>query len=249
MPGGGKLTIRTGNAITTQPTRSEDPPAGEFGFLDIIDTGHGMPPQVQARAFEPFFTTKEVGLGSGLGLAQVLGVAQQLGGGVSIRSVLNAGTTVRVFLPRALLAPGRPIRPEPPTRAEDWLADVRLLLVDDDADVREIAGAMLSEMGATVTAAESGAAALLHLRTGLNVDLVLADLTMAQVNGLELAREIAALLPDLPVVLMTGYAASGAADAGANIRATLQKPFRADTLGKVLAGVLGRSTAALGTLA
>jgi signal transduction histidine kinase len=245
MPGGGKLTIRTGNARTGSPLRAEDPPAGEYALLDISDTGHGMTPQVQARAFEPFFTTKEVGLGSGLGLPQVLGVAQQLGGGVSITSVVDKGTTVRVYLPRATAAPGRTQRQEQPAGAGDWLAGARLLVVDDDSDVREIARDMLAEMGASVIEADGAAAALLHLRTGAGVDLVLADLTMPHVNGLELASEIAALLPDLPVVLMTGYGVSAANNAGSNIRATLQKPFRADTLGKLLAGVLGRNADAL----
>jgi len=240
MPGGGKLTIRTCNMRTGPPRRAEDPPAGEYAVLDISDTGEGMTPQVQARAFEPFFTTKEVGLGSGLGLPQVLGVAQQLGGGASIISAVGQGTTVRVFLPRASAAPGRPMRAEQPAGAGDWLAGVRMLVVDDDADVREIAREMLTEMGARVTEADGAAAALLHLRTGAATDLVLADLTMPHMNGLELAREIALLIPTLPVVLMTGYGASAMEASGGNIRATLQKPFRADTLGKLLAGVLGR---------
>jgi CheY-like chemotaxis protein len=247
MPGGGKLTIRTGNVRTGAPLRAEDPPAGEYAVLDISDTGHGMTPQVQARAFEPFFTTKEVGLGSGLGLPQVLGVAQQLGGGVSIISGAGQGTTVRVYLPRANAVPGRPMRAEQPVGAGDWLAGVRLLVVDDDADVREIAREMLAEMGASVTEAEGAAAALLLLRTGTEVDLVLADLTMPHVNGLELAREIALFMPQMPVVLMTGYGASAMESSGGNIRATLQKPFRADMLGKILAGVLGRDPAKVAT--
>jgi DNA-binding NtrC family response regulator len=122
----------------------------------------------------------------------------------------------------------------------EMLAGTRLLLVDDDADVREIAREMLEEMGATVSDAENAAAAMLRLRTGGVIDLVLADLTMPQTTGIELAREIATILPDLPVVLMTGYGASAMADQGPNIRGTLQKPFRADTLGKLLAGLLGR---------
>jgi DNA-binding NtrC family response regulator len=84
---------------------------------------------------------------------------------------------------------------------------------------------------------------MLRLRTGGEIDLVLADLTMPHTTGIELAREIATILPNLPVVLMTGYGASAMADQGPNIRATLQKPFRADTLGKLLAGLLGRQEA------
>ncbi len=240
MQGGGRLTIRTSNVQTGAAVRAEDPPPGDYTVLDVADTGCGMPPHVLARAFEPFFTTKEVGLGSGLGLPQVLGVAQQLGGGVAITSQPGHGTNVRVFLPRAAAAPGSTVRPEKPVATAELLAGMRLLLVDDDSDVREIAREMLEEMGATVSDAENAASAMLRLRTGDVIDLVLADLTMPQTSGIELAREIEAILPDLPVVLMTGYGASAMGDQGPNIRATLQKPFRADTLGKLLAGLLGR---------
>jgi PAS domain S-box-containing protein len=240
MAGGGRLTIRTGCARTGPPTRAEDPPAGEYAVLDVSDTGTGMPAQVLARAFEPFFTTKEVGLGSGLGLPQVLGVAQQLGGGVAITSHPGQGTNIRVYLPRAFGPPGSSARPEKPAASAEMLSGTRLLLVDDDSDVREIAREMLEEMGATVSDAENAAAAMLRLRTGGDIDLVLADLTMPQTTGIELAREIAIILPDLPVVLMTGYGASAMVDQGPNIRGTLQKPFRADTLGKLLAGLLGK---------
>jgi CheY-like chemotaxis protein len=240
MAGGGRLTIRTGCTRTGPPARAEDPPAGEYAVLDVSDTGTGMTAQVLARAFEPFFTTKEVGLGSGLGLPQVLGVAQQLGGGVAITSHPGQGTNIRVYLPRAFAAPGSLARPEKPASSAEILSGTRLLLVDDDSDVREIAREMLEEMGATVSDAENAAAAMLRLRTGGHIDLVLADLTMPQTTGIELAREIAIILPNLPVVLMTGYGASAMVDQGPNIRGTLQKPFRADTLGKLLAGLLGR---------
>ena len=240
MQGGGRLTIRTTCARTGAPGRAEDPPAGEYAVLEIADTGSGMPPHVLARAFEPFFTTKDIGLGSGLGLPQVLGVAQQLGGGVSITSQVGRGTIVRVFLPRASSEPGSPARPEKPAHATEMLAGTRLLLVDDDGDVREIAREMLEEMGATVSDAENAAAAMLRLRTGGDIDLVLADLTMPQVTGIELAREIATFLPNLPVVLMTGYGVSAMPEQEPNIKGMLQKPFRADTLGKLLAELLGK---------
>jgi len=244
MPGGGRLTIRTANARTGPPIRAEDPPEGEHAVLNVSDTGEGMPPQVLARAFEPFFTTKEVGLGSGLGLPQVLGVAQQLGGGVTIASQPGHGTTVRVFLPRALATPSLVPKTSQKTRAHaDMLLGARLLLVDDDADVRSVAREMLIGMGATVTEADSAAAALLHLRTGGATDLVLADLTMPQVTGVELAEEIASFLPDLPIVLMTGYGAATIGDPGPHIRALLQKPFRADSLARTLAKHLGRDIA------
>ncbi len=235
MPGGGTLTIRTARVRTGAPTRAEDPPAGDYATLHVSDTGQGMTPHVLARAFEPFFTTKDAGRGTGLGLPQVLGVAQQMGGGVSIASREGAGTTVSVFLPRSGGQAQVASRPEPVARPV--LDGARVLVVDDDLDVRMVTRAILEELGGVVMEAESGAAALLVIRT-LRVDLVLADLTMPNMTGIELADEVARLAPDLPVVLMTGYGPDALADPGPHIRDTLQKPFRADALARALAGAL-----------
>ena len=235
MPGGGTLTIRTARVRTGPPNRAEDPPAGDYATLHVSDTGQGMTPHVLARAFEPFFTTKDAGRGTGLGLPQVLGVAQQMGGGVSIASREGAGTTVSVFLPRCGGHAQAASRPEPVARPV--LDGARVLVVDDDLDVRMVTRAILEELGGVVTEAESGAAALLVIRT-LRVDLVLADLTMPNMTGIELADEVARLAPDLPVVLMTGYGPDALSDPGPHIRDTLQKPFRADALARALSGAL-----------
>lgn len=238
MPGGGRLTIRTANACLPPPFRPEDPPEGEHAVLFVGDTGDGMSASVLARAFEPFFTTKDVGRGSGLGLPQVLGVAQQMGGGVAISSVPDEGTEVRVFLPRALQAPAEVPRPPAVEAPPGLLRGARLLLVDDDADVREIARVMLEELGAVVVEAESGAAALLHLQTE-RFELVLADYTMPKMTGMDLAEEIARIMPGLPVLLMTGYGSIAVSDPGPHIRATLLKPFRTEALSQVLMRELG----------
>ncbi len=236
MAGGGTLTIRTARVRTGPPMRAEDPPAGDYATLHVSDTGHGMTPHVLARAFEPFFTTKDAGRGSGLGLPQVLGVAQQMGGGVSIASREGAGTTVSVFLPRAGSQIQAATRPEPVARPA--LDGTRVLVVDDDLDVRVVTRAILEELGSVVIEAESGAAALLALRTR-RVDVVLADLTMPNMTGIELATEVARLALDLPVVLMTGYGPDALADPGPHISGTLQKPFRAEELAVALADALG----------
>jgi len=102
MQGGGTITIATRNAVLGPPTRPEEPQPGEYVALAVADTGTGIAPDVLARVFEPFFTTKEIGKGSGLGLSQVLGLTQQLGGGVRIDSEPGQGTTVSVYLPRAV---------------------------------------------------------------------------------------------------------------------------------------------------
>ena len=101
MPDGGAITLATANATTGRPERPEHPPAGEYVMVSVADTGCGIPPAILDKVFNPFFTTKEVGKGSGLGLSLVLGVAQQLGGGVRHRNAPGAGTTVKVYLPRA----------------------------------------------------------------------------------------------------------------------------------------------------
>jgi PAS domain S-box-containing protein len=242
MPGGGRIAIGTASVRHGVPLRPEDPQAGDYTVLTVTDTGCGMAPAVLARAFEPFFTTKESGRGTGLGLAQVLGVAQQLGGGARIDSIQGQGTTVSVFLPRATdrpaLRPGPAAALEPPKA--QLLQGTRLLLVDDDMDVRSVSRGMLEDLGAIVSEADSGAAALLLLRTGPMADLVLADLTMPAMSGLELAGHIAALQPTLPVVLMSGYGTEAIGPQPAFVRATLQKPFRSSDLALVLAVALGR---------
>ena len=239
MPNGGSLTIQSACVRTGQPSRAEDPPPGEYAVLQVCDNGEGMSQAVLARVFEPFFTTKAAGRGTGLGLPQVLGVARQMGGGVTIASAPGAGTTVSVYFPRAVTQEAVTQTPQPAPAVERRLAGARVLLVDDDTDVRLVARAILEEMGGTVIEADSGAAALLVLRTR-SVDLVLADLTMPKMSGVELAAEVAAIAPALPVVVMTGYGLDTLAETEGHVAATLQKPFRAETLAGILARVLGQ---------
>jgi CheY-like chemotaxis protein len=239
MPGGGRLVISTGNAHLGPPRRAEEPPAGEYVALRVTDNGQGMPPDVLNRVFEPFFTTKDVGRGSGLGLPQVLGVAQQLGGGVIIDSTVGVGTTVSVFLPRAATeaAPVRRATLAPPKPRA--LQGVRMLLVDDDDEVRQVARVMLEEMGSLVIEADCGAEALLRLQANPAIDLMLVDYTMPQMTGVELAHQVRLKLPGLPVVLMTGYSAATLGEAGPDVFEILQKPFRAEALAETLLRALG----------
>jgi PAS domain S-box-containing protein len=246
MPTGGLLSIGTGNATVGPPHRAEEPPAGEYAVLIVTDSGTGMAPEVLAHIFEPFFTTKDVGRGTGLGLPQVLGVVQQLGGGVAVDSVPGQGTVVRVYLPRARVQPadivGRSARKAPaPPPLPAPLKGVRLLLVDDDQEVRQVARAMLEAMGGMVTEAAGGAEALLRLRTDSDIDLVLADYTMPEMTGMDLAVQIAAVAPSVPIVLMTGYSAAALGSTTPHVRAVLQKPFRVEQLATALRQALGRS--------
>ncbi|WP_156311894.1 response regulator [Methylobacterium platani] len=209
--------------------------------LTLADTGEGMPPEVLARAFEPFFTTRPQGKGTGLGLAQVYGTAQQLGGAVTLRSRPGEGTTVSMYLPRA----------EPTAR--DGPADgrfetpnsneaARILVVDDDPQVRAMAVASLEELGDAVDEVLDGSDALRLLRAGSRFDLLLTDYAMPGMTGTELAGRAQAVDPGLGVLLMTGYADAAAVPAGT--LPVLRKPFALDDLRsaveRLLAGRPGR---------
>jgi PAS domain S-box-containing protein len=243
MPVGGAITIETGNATVTTRERPEEPPPGEYAVVSVADRGSGIAPEILEKVFEPFFTTKEIGKGSGLGLSQVLGVAQQLGGGVRIDSTLGQGTVVRVYLPRALSASGVSEEPAAGTPFGENSGG-RILLVDDDTEVRTVAAAMLREAGHDVVEAGSGGAALERLETcGRNIGLMIADIVMPGMSGTELARIVRAARPDLPVLFITGYAGASAPADELGADRLLRKPFRAAELTAKAAALLGPAAA------
>ncbi|MGZ6038698.1 MAG: response regulator, partial [Phenylobacterium sp.] len=205
MEVGGTLTVETGNVTLGAPIRPEEPGAGEYVMVAVTDTGSGMTAEVLAKVFEPFFTTKEIGKGSGLGLSQVFGLAKQSGGGVRIDSTPGEGASVRVFLPRAASAPE--------ADAVDGLSadepapkNLKVLLVDDDSAVREVTAGLLQDLGYRVVEAGSGGAALDMLDRQAEIDLLLLDFAMPGMNGAEVAREVHARRPGLPILFVTGYA-------------------------------------------
>src|SRR5215472_15208053 len=159
MPDGGVITVETVNARRGPPLHSEEPAEGDYVVVQVHDTGIGMAPEVQARAFEPFFTTKPPGEGSGLGLSQVFGTARQSGGGVQIASSPGSGTSVSVYLPRAIIE----VAPSS-VRAADVsgprTTGALVLVVDDDAAVRTITCDILKDLGYSVLQADGGASAL-----------------------------------------------------------------------------------------
>lgn len=232
MEVGGALTIETSNVVlTSEPQRPEDPSPGHYVVLSVSDTGAGMTPDVLAKAFEPFFTTKDIGKGSGLGLAQVYGFAKQSGGGVKIESRRGEGTRVQVFLPKA---DGAPLAEE----GAEWRplgasGACTVLLVDDDTAVREVAGAMLEDLGCTVIGAGSGGAALDILTSGERIDLILSDYAMPGMNGVEVERAAADLRPGVPLIFMTGYADLTALRHVGEER-IIRKPFRDGELARKL---------------
>jgi CheY-like chemotaxis protein len=237
MPIGGALTIETTNA-TMGPARSpHDPPAGEYVVISVTDAGTGMSPEVLEHAFEPFFTTKGPGKGSGLGLAQVYGFAKQSGGGVRIDTQIGEGTSIKVYLPRADRLPHRAAE----TAALRDAAEpgrLRVLLVDDDSDVRDVTAGMLEDLGYHVTAAASGPAALDLLDHGAAFDLHLFDFAMPGMNGVELARQVETRKPGVPTVFVTGYADSKAMDEIGR-RPVVLKPFQPGSLAATLRDAIG----------
>jgi len=195
-----------------------------------------MPPEVLAKAFEPFFTTKEVGKGSGLGLAQVYGFAKQSGGGVRIDTTEGEGTSVKVFLPRAAAA----AQPEEEPRQAVLDAEPggrTVLVLDDDSAVREVTAGILQDLGYRVVEAGSGGAALDMLDKQSQIDLLLVDFAMPGMNGAEVAREVHARRPDLPILFVTGYADTEAL-AAAGDDGILRKPFVQKELAAKLRSVL-----------
>jgi len=206
---GDSITLETANATVGPPQNAHEPPAGEYVVVSVTDNGTGMTKEVLAKAFEPFYTTKEIGKGSGLGLSQVLGFAKQSGGGMRIESRVGEGTSVKIYLPRAM-------RSDVPLPSESIGAPKRsvkgavILLVDDDSAVREVTASILRDLGHVVIEVGSGGGALDLLDRSAHIDLVVLDFAMPGMNGIEVARQVRAKVPSRPVVFVTGYADTSA---------------------------------------
>jgi signal transduction histidine kinase len=239
MQVGGSLTVEIGNATLGVPLQPEEPPPGDYVAVRVSDTGSGMSDEIRAKAFEPFFTTKEVGKGSGLGLSQVLGFAKQSGGGVRIVSQLGHGTSVSIYLPRAMAEAARPAHAAAHRPAGE-LTGARILLVDDDNAVREVTRAMLTELGCEVTEAGSGGAALDALQRDPDVDLMIVDFAMPGMNGAEVARLVNAKRPGLPVLFVTGFADRSMLSGVSETR-IIRKPFMQDELASRIVRSIART--------
>ncbi|WP_300973075.1 PAS domain-containing protein [Sphingomonas sp. LHG3406-1] len=228
MPDGGLLTIAT---VRRQVDEDPELEPGDYIELCISDTGCGMSEEVVSRAFDPFFTTKEVGRGTGLGLSMVYGVARQSGGTARIESRPGEGTVVRLSFrcagPEAVPAPtegASPIEASAPERA------ARVLVVDDDPDVRGFIVASLDDLGYEVAQAAEGEAALSEFRR-VPPDLVVLDFLMPGMSGADVAKVMRAERPVQPILFVSGYSETDAIRAAAPGATLLSKPFRADALG------------------
>ena len=206
MPAGGTLAIQARNVhfSETQVWQHSSLPSGSYVALTISDTGVGIDPDAQSRIFEPFFTTKAPGKGTGLGLSMVYGVVKQSDGAITVESVLGRGTTFKIFLPQcdeeAASGQSALAQPEKSTGSET------ILLVEDQAAIREVISAYLMRLGYNVLTAPDGEAALSIAATQQkSIDLVVTDLLMPNMGGLELATRMKQLHPETRVLFMSGY--------------------------------------------
>ncbi len=251
MPDGGRLTIEVANKVLDDAyarAQTEVTP-GDYVMIAVSDTGTGMTAEVLARVFEPFFTTKEVGKGTGLGLSMVFGFAKQSGGHLKIYSEPGEGTTVRLYLPRAV---GHALAP--PHRAALPIAlprgDATVLVVEDAPAVREVTAVILRDLGYRVLEAADGAEALrVFGQNDAAVDLALIDVVLpGGMKGNELASRLAEVRPELRVLFMSGYTENaivhhGRLEDGVNL---IAKPFEREQLACKVAEVLGSSRAMSG---
>lgn len=222
MAGGGQLTI----SVTDRKFDGEDALC-----ITVRDTGAGIPKAALTRVFEPFFTTKDVGKGTGLGLSQIHGFAAQAGGTAEIESEEGAGTSLHIILPRtakkAVAVVGEKRRPSPLPKG------LKVLLVEDNEQVRAFAAELLRDLDCQVESAADGREALAKVRSGA-FDLVFSDVVMPELTGLQLARAIEEERPDLPVLLATGYSQELASEPAPRFK-VVAKPYDATTL----AGAIG----------
>ena len=201
MPGGGLLRISCANRRIDDGRLSL---RGDFVVIEVTDTGEGVDPAILPRVFDPFFTTKALGPGAGLGLSHVHGFINQSGGAVEMVSVIGEGTTVRLYLPAAVGEVAALAGLSQVASVSDGHG--RVLVVDDDVEVADMAGQLLEASGYSVKLAYRAGAALELLKDGEAVDLVFSDVIMpGGMSGVQLAEEVGRSFPKLPVLLATGY--------------------------------------------
>ena len=205
MRQGGKLTITTANVDLDERYAREHGGvlAGPHVMLAVSDTGTGMDAETQSRIFEPFFTTKKEGQGTGLGLSTVYGIVRQSGGNIWVYSELDKGSTFKVFLPAIK---SQTTQSEERISVEPALGSETVLLVEDEAGVRDLVSAILGQAGYTVLEARHGKEALL-ISEGHHgpIQLLITDVVMPEMSGKELAHRLGSLRPELKILYMSGY--------------------------------------------
>jgi len=243
ISGTGRITLETQDVVLDEEycRAHVETAAGEYVMLAVSDTGVGMPPEIASRVFEPFFTTKPVGEGTGLGLAMCHGIVKQAGGNISVYSEAGAGSSFRVYLPRAV--GGRPVAHTLAPRPSSATGHETILLVEDEHMILRVAREALSGLGYRVFTAGDGIQALdMVSRMSEPVHLLITDVVMPRMGGRELATQLARLCPGLRVLFSSGYTENaivdhGVLDEGINF---LQKPYTPMTLARRVREVLDR---------
>ncbi len=239
MPDGGKLVVETANVDLEEGPGSKNLglEPGAYVMLAVSDTGTGMDPETRSRLFEPFFTTKGPGKGSGLGLATVYGIIKQSDGQVTVYSQPGCGTIFEIYLPRVKEAITQPVRAGSARGSES------ILLVDDEEGVRKLVCAILRSNGYDVLEAASGPAALgIYDKNAHKIDLVLTDIVMPQMSGIELGTQLSDRSPGLKILYMSGYRDNPIGAGGDAPHTFLHKPFTPDTLLSKVREVLDAET-------
>lgn len=245
MPGGGRLEMRTGTRTLGASDRALidefDLHPGEFAVLSVSDSGVGIDPTDLPQIFEPFFTTKGIGEGTGLGLPTVHGIVTQSRGAIEVRSTPGKGTTFTIYLP--LSAPPQPAAPAHDRASGSQSITARVLVVDDEDLVREVAARSLEQAGFQVQRARQGREALQIVETAPRFDLVVSDVVMPVMGGRELGQRLAAIDPDLPILWMSGHPREALSDivGTAEDGRYLQKPVAPDDLVTAVRRVLHRA--------
>jgi two-component system cell cycle sensor histidine kinase/response regulator CckA len=245
MPNGGRITLEVRSSASAGASMPDDlDPQRDYVVLTVTDTGVGIADDVLALIFDPYFTTKE--LGNGLGLSTVYGIARKAGGCVTVTSTVGQGSCFHVFLPRISADDERAAAaPPPPARGRT----ARILLVEDQEELRHLFQLILEELGHQVVPASCGAEAITALeRDQGRFDLLMTDLLMPRMNGLELARRARELITaSMPVLFVSGWTdekALAALDRGVHF---LQKPFSSDDLGRAVEAALAAGEEAVVT--
>ncbi|MEP7241586.1 MAG: ATP-binding protein, partial [Devosia sp.] len=251
MPNGGNIGIRTRNVREAESTEfgyTGMPPA-DYVLIEVEDSGTGMSPEIMEKIFEPFFSTKELGKGTGLGLSTVYGIIKQTGGFIYPESELGRGTTFRIFLPRHLAAEGEMVaKVAEATVVKDLTGHERILIVEDEDNVRAFSARALRATGYEVFEADSGEQALEVLEDiGNQIDLMISDVVMPEMDGPALLTKVRQRLPTLKVIFVSGYAEESVRQDIADDQSVefLPKPYSLDQINSKVKDVLGKGSSTL----